>query len=149
MPHFTLQILPGGPLLTAVATVSEPRRDALTTAEQPLPAPQRITALLDTGASCTNIDPSVLTALNLPPTGTALVHTPSTGNAPVTVDQYDIGLAIFAATTHHPPLHLPTVPVIASELLQSQGFHALIGRDILSQCIFHYNGSTGLFSLAY
>jgi hypothetical protein len=42
-----------------------------------------------------------------------------------------------------------TIPVVASELLVSQGFHALIGRDILNQCLFSYNGSMKLFTLAY
>ena len=41
-----------------------------------------------------------------------------------------------------------TLPVIASELFAAQGFHALIGRDILSQCVFMYNGN-GFFTLAY
>jgi hypothetical protein len=148
MPHFTLQLGPGGPLLTAVAMVSEPRRVALQGLNQPIPQPQRIRALVDTGASCTNIDPSVVTALGLVPTGTAQVLTPTTGNVPVTTDQYDIGLAIYAATVQA-PLMLPTVPVITAELLQPQGFHALIGRDILSQCVLVYNGSSGFFTLAF
>jgi hypothetical protein len=38
-------------------------------------------------------------------------------------------LAIFAAA-NQVPLFLATVPVIAAELLQAQGIHALIGRDI-------------------
>ena len=47
------------------------------------------------------------------------------------------------------PATLPTIPVAAVDLLLSQGFHALIGRDILRNCVFHYNGSTGLFTLAF
>jgi hypothetical protein len=46
-------------------------------------------------------------------------------------------------------LIFPTVAIVASELLGAQGFHALIGRNILSQCLFHYNGAMGLFTLAY
>jgi hypothetical protein len=45
-------------------------------------------------------------------------------------------------------LHL-TIPVIAADLLVRQGFHALIGRDILAGCYLMYDGKTGLFTLAY
>jgi hypothetical protein len=76
------------------------------------------------------------------------VHTPSTGATPAAADQYDVGLAIFAGT-NQAPLFLATVPVIAAELLQAQAIHALIGRDILSQCVLHYNGAVGSFTLAF
>jgi hypothetical protein len=65
-----------------VLGVSKPRRDALVAAGQTVPPTQRITALLDTGASCTTVDPSVITALNLQPTGIASVITPTTGTVP-------------------------------------------------------------------
>lgn len=148
MPHFTLQISPEGPILTAIVTVSQPKLAALQAAQQPVPTPVTIRALVDTGASCTCIDPSVLQSLQLTPTGSASVHTPSTGAVPAAADQYDVGLAIFAAV-NQAPLFLQTVPVIAAELLQAQRIHALIGRDILQQCMLHYNGTTGTFSLAF
>ena len=116
--------------------------------QQPIPAPVTIRALVDTGASCTCIDPSVLQSLQLTPTGSASVHTPSTGATPAAADQYDVGLAIFAAL-NQVPLFLATVPVIAADLLQPQGIHALIGRDILSLCVLHDNGTTGTFTLAF
>lgn len=133
-------------MVDAFVSVSLPRRAALTAANQLVPNPIQIRGLLDTGASNTAIDPSVLTALGLTPTGTALVNTPTTGNAPQTVDQYDVGFVIPGPDGGH--LFSQILPVIASELLASQGFHALIGRDILSQCVFVYNGS-GFFTLAY
>ena len=46
------------------------------------------------------------------------------------------------------PLYIGTVGVIAVQL-KYQGIDALIGRDILSQCILQYNGSMGQFSLAF
>ena len=36
-----------------------------------------------------------------------------------------------------------------SKLFNQQGFHALIGRDVLAGCILTYNGAIGLFMLAY
>lgn len=146
MPHFTIQVSPQGPIVDAFVGVSIPRRQALLAAGQNVPNPIQIRGLLDTGASHSAVDPSVLTALGLTPTGTALVNTPTTGAAPVTVDQYDVAFLI--PIDKGVPLINQTLPVTASDLFTVQGFHALIGRDILSQCVFVYNGS-GFFTLAY
>ncbi len=146
MSHFTLQVSVNGPIIEAFVSVSKPRRDALAAANQAVPSPVNIRGLLDTGASGTAVDPSVLTALGLSPTGTTLVNTPTTGAMPQPADQYDIGFVIPAPNGL--PLFSQTMPVIACELLAAQGFHALIGRDILSQCVFVYNGS-GFFTLSY
>ena len=142
-----MQMEPGGPIITAFVGVSIPRRDALKAANQQVPTPVQMRALLDTGASGTCIDPSVLTALALTPTGTALVNTPTTGTTPQTTDLYDVAIMI-PGPPGATPLFSQTLPVMASELLVAQGFHALIGRDILSQCVFVYNGS-GFFTLSY
>ncbi|MGH9385441.1 MAG: aspartyl protease family protein [Vicinamibacterales bacterium] len=147
MSHFTLQVSPSGPIVDAIVGVSLPRRNALLAANQQVPNTVSIRGLLDTGASGTAVDPSVLTALGLTPTGTILVNTPTTGANPVSVDQYDVAFIIPGPPKGSPLLSL-TLPVVASELLIPQGFHALIGRDILSQCVFVYNGS-GFFTLGY
>jgi hypothetical protein len=144
VPLFSLQVQPLGPLLSAVVGVSEAREEALRQMGQPVPPLVPIRALIDTGASCTCLDPSVLATLKLSPTGSVSVNTPSTGLTPHTADQYDIGLAI----PNGIPLILRTIPVVASELLP-QGFHALLGRDILEQCLFVYNGKDGFFTLAF
>ncbi len=41
-----------------------------------------------------------------------------------------------------------TIPVIESQLL-NQGFHALIGRDVLSSGMLVYNGKASTISLAF
>lgn len=76
------------------------------------------------------------------------MHTPSTGADPVDAAQYDVSLAI-PAGPGQPALIFETVPVVASELLEAQGIHALIGRDILGRCVLHYNGAMGIFTVAY
>ncbi len=77
------------------------------------------------------------------------MNTPSTGSQPHTADQYDVSLLIPGALATHVPLFVGNLPVMCAELLLAQGFHALIGRDILSRCLFAYNGATGTFTLAY
>jgi predicted aspartyl protease len=149
VPHFTLQITSQGPMLNAFVAVSDARAAAMKAANIAIPSPIQIRALVDTGASCTCVDPSVMTSLGLTPTGTVPVSTPTTGGTPELKYQYDVALAIPGATQADIPLVLATIAVVEAELLAGQGFHALIGRDILSQCVLVYNGSFTQFTLAF
>src|SRR5205809_234423 len=141
MPYFTRQVAPDGSLMVAAFVgVSQARRQALTQAGQPVPNNVQIQAMVDTGASCTCIDPVVLTQLALAPTGIVQISTASTGESPIAADQYDVSITIPCAPGH-PPLAHVTIPVIGSQLA-FQGFHALIGRDVLSGCLLTYDGLT-------
>lgn len=147
MPFFTLQVSPAGPIVEAFVGVSAGRMAALQQLRQSVPAPQHIRALLDTGASHTCIDPIVLQALALQPTGQVQVHTPTTGGTPAVCNQYDISLLIPAPNGL--PFSVPTTAVTEHELFNAQGFHALVGRDVISRCVLIYNGQLNLFTLAY
>jgi len=148
MPHFTLQISQQGPIVQAAIMVTLARREVLESSGLAVPDPQRISALIDTGASISGVDPSVLSALNLSATGEVEVHTPSTAGNPVPSSTFDVQIGIYAGRPGDLHFISETIQVI-SPILSNQGFHALIGRDILKSCIFHYNGSDELFTLAY
>jgi hypothetical protein len=135
-------------MLNALVVPSAARRKAILDAGQTVPQPFKIRALVDTGASNTCVDPAVTAALGLAPTGQVLCNTPSSGATPHQANQYDVGILI-PATQAHPPLFRDTLAVMEADLLTSQGFHALIGRDVLGDCILTYNGSAGLFMLAF
>jgi hypothetical protein len=114
-------------------------------AGQTPPAAVPVRGLIDTGASCTCIDPSIVNQLKLQATGNVSVTTPSTGAAPHPCQQYDVSLTFIL------PLLAFTVgaaPVVECPLI-NQGFHLLIGRDILSHCFFAYDGRAGTFVLAF
>ena len=148
MPYFTRQVAPNGALvLRAIVGVSKARREALLLSGQLAPPAIPVDALVDTGASCTCVDPAVLQKLGIPPSGQTSVLTPSTGNQAVSADQYDVSLVILA-TNQQPPLAHAAIPVVASEL-SGQGFQMLLGRDVLRGCLLTYDGISGLFSLAY
>ena len=149
MPLFSLQITAQGPMLTAFVGVSGARRSALVAAGQPVPDLVRIRALVDTGADGTCLDPSVLSALALTPTGSVMVCTPSTGASPQPKDQYDVGIAIPGGSQDHAPLIVANIAVLSAELKDLQGIDGLIGRDILALCLLSYNGPAGMFTLAY
>ena len=145
MPHLTLQNSIGGPLIDLWIGASNARAEALTRVGKQAPAPLLIRGLIDTGASSTCIDPQILKTLELTPTGEVAIHTPSTGSAPHFAYQYDVSLTLV-----HPnhKLEIGTVPVIEATL-SGQGIQALIGRDVLEQCLFIYDGQTGTFTLAF
>lgn len=134
-------------MVEAFVGVSTGRVAALQQAQQPVPPPQRIRALIDTGASGSCMDPIVLRALGIQPTGVIAVNTPTTGMTPAICNQYDVSIVIPAPNSA--PFQVPTTAVTEHEFFAAQGFHALIGRDILSRCVLIYNGQLGLFTLGY
>jgi len=150
MPHLTFNLgpnlAPTGPVMNIFVGVSQPRAIALRGAGHPIPPPALIRGLIDTGASCTSVDLTILNQLGIPISGTAPVHTPSTqANQPHIANLYDVSIVL----TH--PLITRTfnaVPVTESQI-NHQGIQALIGRDILAWCLFSYDGSAGIFTLAF
>jgi hypothetical protein len=149
MPFFTLQVSSRGLIVEAAVLVSQSRREALEKAGQAVPEPQRVYALLDTGASCSAVDQSALDALGLTPTGEAEILTPSTGHIPQKTSTYDVQIGIFAGRPGDPHYLSAPIEVMASDLFAGQGIHVLIGRDILANCILQYNGADEIFTLAY
>jgi hypothetical protein len=146
MPHLTVQFGAAGPLLDVLISVSAPRQAALQQAAQAVPGPQIARALIDTGASMTAVDPAITTALALAPTGQTTIHTPSTAaGQPHSCNTYDIHL-----TLSHPALSfsITALPVIQSNL-HHQGIQALIGRDVLANCLLVYDGRAGSYVLAF
>jgi len=141
-----------GPILDAYIGASQARIAALTTAKQPIPLMEKVRALLDTGASCTCVDSTVLSKLAIPATGTTSINSTTTGATPQVVNLYDVGIlipgAISPSGATSPPLFLNTVAVAESPLLK-HGFQALIGRDILAFCVFHYNGPLRSLTVSY
>jgi hypothetical protein len=142
---------PDGPVVNAYVGVSLARFAALTAEGQDPPPPILIRALIDTGASCTCVEPSVLETLKLTPKGQVPTYTPSTGASPQQCDQYDISLFIPGATAGTTPFNGPNLLVIAAtrDSLHPQGIQGLIGRDVLEHCLLQYNGTTASFTLAY
>ena len=146
MPSVNIQILASGPVIDVQIGIAAPRREALIQAQVPVPPPVSCRLLVDTGASSTCVDPTIIQQLNLSPSGIVQIHTPSTniGNAHQCY-QYDVSLMIV-----HPNLRrvFSAIPVIESTLAH-QGIDGLLGRDILSECLLVYNGEIGLFTLAF
>lgn len=111
-----------------------------------LPTPAMGTFLIDTGAMQTNIDPTLLVSLGLTPTGTTLIHTPSTGNTPHPCNTYDVGLIIPGQNAQ---AHIVGAISVIESNFSGQGIHGLIGRDVLAGCHLTYVGPDAAFVLSY
>lgn len=152
MPSLGLQIVAQGPIIDVFVGVSGARLSAIRAAGQPDPPLVRARMLVDTGASTTNVCQSVIGQLNIAPTGQVPVFTPSTGNTPVLMNQYDVNFYLgFTPTVLGvlPPGHtIPNVPVTCANFT-AQGIQGLVGRDILQNATFVYHGHMNLFTLSF
>lgn len=148
MPSLTVPILPDGALVTFLIAVSGPRQTTLIRAGEKVPEPvMGHRGLVDTGASATVIDSKLVQNLGLMPTGSVLVHTPSTGLSPILMNEYDVALGI-AMNKDRLQICEWTMPIIEGDL-SAQGIDALIGRDVLARGLMIYHGSGGTATLAF
>jgi hypothetical protein len=144
MPIVVEQLSADGPIIEIRVHISEPRHQALKRTGKPIPNPVLARGLIDTGATCSCVDSAILRQLQLQPTGTTSIYTPSTTNAPHTANQYDVSLWL-PANSHNIKI---TVPVIEADF-SAQGIGMLIGRDVLDDCLLVYNGPSGSVTLAF
>jgi hypothetical protein len=149
VPCITLTVTPGlGPVVKVAVMVSAPRSQALRAAGQVVPQPQIGLFLVDTGASHTVVDSGLIAPLGLTPTGVVPMHTPSTAGVPQNCNQFDVGLYIGPPGPGSAGHLLDALPITES-VLSVQGIQGLIGRDVLSSCVFIYSGVNDGFTLAY
>ena len=147
MPILTLPIESAGDILTVGFAVSEPRQAAMKKAGLPIPPLVFARGLVDTGASCTCVDPTVVQKLQLEPSGTTQMLTPSTGATPHICSQFDVAVAIVMDARQVHVCSLLT-PVVESDL-SPHGIQALIGRDVLDRGILIYDGCRRQIALAF
>lgn len=146
MPHLTLPITAGGPLLELAIGVSNSRQQALKKAGKKVPTAVRLRGLVDTGASCTCVDPDCIASLGLSPTGQAPMLTPSTDGTPKMTYQYDVSVVLL-----HPGLSrvFGDIPIAEARNLRQQNIDVLIGRDVLAECLFVYDGTGEQFMIGF
>jgi hypothetical protein len=107
------------------------------------------TGLIDTGAECTCVDPTVIQRLGLGWRGFGLAGAPGLGGMTGTTG-YDVGLTL-VHPSGDPALNLVIPELTVEELAQLSrfGVDVLIGRDVLGSCVLVYDGPGGSVTLAY
>jgi hypothetical protein len=105
-------------------------------------------ALIDTGAEITCFDRKMIEELDLPFKGYFLANAPALQERTF-AEQYDVSLTILRRSSN-PDGHLIISDLAVMELpLGMVGYQVLIGRDILDQCSFLYDGIERIFALKY
>lgn len=143
MPAITVTVpdLRGsGPFLSVSVAITAALEQALVARGNPVPNPQPMTALVDTGASTTVIQAGIAQALGLQPVGVVPTSTPSSTNVPMPL--YAIRLLL-------PQSVVFETTALESPSLVGQGIQGLIGRDVLSQAVLVYLGDANQFTLAF
>ena len=128
-----------GPRVSLEATIHQVLQKQLTDAGADVPSPIPGMGLIDTGATITSIDISVAKRLNLQTVGTRKLGTAS--------GSHDAPLFPFTLRLLPWGFNLNCVPGVGCDI-QGQGIIALIGMDILSQCVLIEHGRVGLVTLA-
>lgn len=111
---------------------------------QTVPAPVRLLAMVDTGASRTVVEEGRLSGLGTSPVGETAVHTVSTAGSPQTRTLYAVEVALARDVTGTLATNLY---VAAVEDLSGLGVQALLGRDVLARLRLEYNGPAREFLL--
>ncbi len=133
-----------GPVLQVEIAIPSVLSGFLSAQNQQIPAPKTGLALIDTGATRSCVDSQVISALGVNPIGITVLGTAK------------------GRSRHHLYPAKFTFPAIRFEVefgsvvgvdLSGQGagnmqIIALVGRDVLSRCIFIYHGTKGSFTLA-
>lgn len=144
MPSFTGTIpnlVATGPNVEVFFAIPPNVAALLQQAGNPVPPPVRVIAQVDTGASGTVVNPSIIQALQALPVSSTQISTPTTAN-PVTANVYDLALIIPNGIT------LPSVFAVES-VLGGQNIQALIGRDVLQHGVLIYTGYINQFTLSF
>jgi hypothetical protein len=125
-----------GAFVTAIVGVSKPHEDALLNEDRPLPSRQEVRLLIDTGASGTFIDESVLANLEIAPSGFEGMASASRKNE--LRNTYDISLWI---PDNHGKLWIVSRGMRVMESNSARhGFTGLLGCDVLARGSLLFDG---------
>ncbi len=128
-----------GPLLPVTLMASDSHRQILAQRGESAPAATNGFALIDTGAGATCVDQATADGAGLPVIGKAIMHTASHANHEVPVYSGKLSIPGFGDLE---------LEYAMGANLDGQNLIALIGRDVLQDAVFVYNGTDGAVSLS-
>lgn len=135
-----------GPLTRIEVHVPSALATLLQQETRPIPAPAIGWALIDTGASSTCVDSSVIDELGVPLIGTASV---GTAGGVQTQAVYPAGLRFPGMDDMHIEFSSVLGVTLKDQMTPTpEPLICLIGRDVLETSLLVYNGMTGAWTLA-
>jgi hypothetical protein len=146
MPTLNGPITPDGALVTLAIGVSEKRRQILQRLNFPVPMPSKVRALLDPGSEVSFADAMALQHLGITPhTHLPLLSSASGTTVNVLPVRY-LSVTLLDAADQ-PMMYWPIASVYATTYDPAAVVHGVFGRDLLADCVFLYDGKSGVFSL--
>jgi hypothetical protein len=145
MPHLTLARQPDGWVLSVVVGVNGQTTASLVAAGQPVPPPQSIRALLDTGTDITGLATDVLSRLGLAP---VRQHTTQTISGPLSIQLFEVSLSGPRAGPPAGPLLVLDQLVVMGLATPPPGIEALLGRDVSDRLLVILDGPRAEFTVA-
>jgi hypothetical protein len=136
-----------GPVLSVRLALTRPEAARRRRTGQTVAPPVDVTAIIDTGAEVTCVDPSVGRRLAATPLAPGLTNLPAAGGVGPSV-RYDLQLIIGHSSGAIRPLDVPDLRVYEVSLTHL-GYDAILGRDVLAYCVLIYDGVAGSFTLSY
>lgn len=137
IPVSNLQAL--GPLMDVALVIDEQIEQMLRQTKQPLPAPVRTIAMVDTGASISVVKQGLLSMLGISPTGVVPVSGVSSSGVPC----YEYSVRLLLPQQGIVPVNVVEAP------LNGQNIGMLIGRDVLQHAVLVYIGYANQFTLSF
>jgi hypothetical protein len=145
MPQLSFDLDADGMVVLAAIGLSDPQSATMARSKQPIPPPIRVRALLDSGTDRTAVAPHVFQRLGLAP---LIYATAQTAGGAFQVNLYRVGLTIFGPSGDAGPV-LALPDLLVSELTVALSFDALIGLDVLRECLLVLDGPGRRFILAF
>jgi len=135
-----------GPIVPVEISIPGALAELYTKQGHALPQPKAGLALVDTGASASCVDDEVITQLGVNPIRTAEIHG-SAGQHQVNV--YPAHLRFPSMPNFEIEFSAAFGVNINAQKVGDQPIIALLGRDLLTHCELTYNGTLGMFTLAF
>jgi hypothetical protein len=148
MPTITASLLSEGALVDVLFGLPHTMVQTLRQQLQPIPQARQVRALIDTGAEATCLDPSVLRHLALPLDSLQLANMPAVAGLTLT-KQYRASVTLLHSSGDARQHFVATELLICELPLGVLGYHAVIGRDMLDELRFVYDGPGKTFTLEY
>lgn len=146
MPVAELRIQRNGLIVEVELSASAAYRAALWKRGQTPPPAVRGTFLVDTGCDSTTVSEQMMRSLNLPVISQTRVVTGTTSTQGHAADVFAVEFTLLPHTVQ--PRRWSTCEVVALPLL-NQSIDGLLGRDLLRQLVFTYDGPRQQVSLHY
>lgn len=118
---------------------------------RPIPQPQELRALIDTGADCSLIDSGAIEPLlgaGLPQAGASNIGITWAGGVSLRL-KYECGLRCPHPSGDNKCDLVVRSMTLFEHRLGELDYQILLGRDFLARCLFLLDGSGGSFTLAY